>query len=151
MDCSMPGFPVHHQLPELAQTHVYRVSDAIQPTISSSVVPCSSRLQSFPALGSFPMSQFFTTGGQSTSFSISPSNEYSGLISFRTDWFDLHAVQGTLRSLLQHHKITSWQPWSWSSVFKNIFLVRVLLKSRTYCSCAYESLDWVSLRGAIQS
>ena len=44
------------------------------------------------------------------SFSISPSNEYSGLISFRTDWFDLHAVQRTLRSLLQHHKITSWQP-----------------------------------------
>ena len=76
MDCSMPGFPVHHQLPELAQTHVYRVSDAIQPTISSSVVPCSSRLQSFPALGSFPMSQFFTTGGQSTgaSASVLPMN-----------------------------------------------------------------------------
>ena len=77
-----------------------------RPTISSSVVPFSSRLQSFPASGSFQMSQFFTSGGQSIwsfSFSISPSNEYSGLISFRMDWLDLLAVQGTLKSLLQHH------------------------------------------------
>ena len=76
------------------------------PTISSSVLPFSSRLQSFPAWGSFLMSRFFTSGGQSTgssSFSISPSNEYSGLISFRMDWLDLLAVQGTLKSLLQHH------------------------------------------------
>ena len=70
------------------------------------VVPLSSCLQSFPASGSFQMSQFFASGGQSTgvfSFSISPSNEYSGLISFRIDWLDLLAVQGTLKSLLQHH------------------------------------------------
>ena len=77
------------------------------PTISSSVVPFSSCLKSFPASGSFPVSQFFTSGFQSIgvcfSFSISPSNEYSGLISFRTDWLDLLAVQGTLKSLLQHH------------------------------------------------
>ena len=76
------------------------------PTISSSVIPFSSRLQSFPATGSFQMSQFFTSGGQSVwsfSFSISPSSEYSGLISFRMDWLDLLAVQGTLKSLLQHH------------------------------------------------
>ena len=71
------------------------------PTISSSVVPFCSCLQSFPASGSFLMSQFFTSGGQS--FSISISNEYSGLMSFRIDWFDLLAVQGTLKSLLQHH------------------------------------------------
>ena len=73
-------------------------------TISSSVVPLTSCLQSFPALGSLPVSQFFTSGGQSIgsfSFSISPSNEHSGLISFRMDWFDL-AVQGTLQ-ILQHH------------------------------------------------
>ena len=59
----------------------------------------------FSASGSFPMSQFFSSGGQSISFSfsISPSNEYSGLISFRIDWFDLLVVQGTLKSLLQHH------------------------------------------------
>ena len=68
------------------------------PTISSSVIPFSSRLQSFPVSGSFQMSQFFTSGGQkfwSFSFSISPSSEYSGLISFRMDWLDLHAVQET--------------------------------------------------------
>ena len=57
----------------------------------------------FPASGSFPMSQFFASGGQSISFIINPSNEYSGLISFRMDWFDLLSVQGTLESLLQHH------------------------------------------------
>ena len=70
------------------------------PTISSSVIPFSSRLQSFPASGSFPTSQLFTSGGQSVR--VSASSEYSGLISF-IDWFDLLAVQGTLKSLLQHH------------------------------------------------
>ena len=74
-------------------------------TISSSVVPLSSCLLSFTTSGSFPMSQFFTSGGQSirASVSISPSSEYSGLISFRMDWLDLLAVQNTLKSLLQHH------------------------------------------------
>ena len=72
------------------------------PAISSSVVPFSSCLQSFPASGSFPMSQFFPSWPKywSFSFSISPPNEYSGLISFRMDWFDLLAAQGTLKSLL---------------------------------------------------
>ena len=113
-DCSMPGFPVHHQLPEFAQTHVLIVGDAIQPShLLSSLLLC---LQSFPALGSFQMSQFSASGGQywSFSFSISPSNEYSGLISFRIDWFDL-AVQGTLKSLLQHH--TSKASIFWRSAF----------------------------------
>ena len=63
----------------------------------------SSHLQSFPAPESFQMRQFFPSSGQSFSFSISPSNEYSGLISSRMDWLDLLAVQGTLKSLLQHH------------------------------------------------
>ena len=74
------------------------------PTISSSVVPFSSCLQFFPASRSFPMSQFFIRGPKcwSFDFSISPSKEYSGLISIRIDWFDLLVVQGTLRSL-QHH------------------------------------------------
>ena len=69
--------------------------------------PFSSCPQSFPGLGSFPVSQLFASGGQSIcsfSFSISPSSEYSGLISFRIDWFDLFAFQGTLKSLLQHHR-----------------------------------------------
>ena len=76
------------------------------PIISSSDAPFSSCLQSFPASGSFLMSWLFTSGGQSvgaSAFNISPSNEYSGLISFRTDWFDLLADQGTLKSLLQHY------------------------------------------------
>ena len=73
------------------------------PTISSSIISFSSCLQSFPASGSFPMSQFFTSGGQSIGASISPSSECSELISFRIDWIDLLAVQGTLKSLLQHH------------------------------------------------
>ena len=75
------------------------------PIIASSVLPFSSCLQSCSASGSFAMSQSFIRWPKywSFSFSISPSNEYSGLISFRTDWFDLLAVQGTLKSLLQHH------------------------------------------------
>ena len=83
------------------------LSQWCHPPISSSVVPFSSCPQSFPAWGSFLRSQFFTSSGQRTgvsfSFSISPSNDYSGLISFRMNWLDLLAVQGTLKSLLQHH------------------------------------------------
>ena len=75
------------------------------PTISSSIVPFSSCPQYFSASGSFQISQLFAPGGQSIgfSFNISPSNEQPGLISFRMDWLDLLAVQGTLKSLLQHH------------------------------------------------
>ena len=78
------------------------------PTISSSVTPIPSSPQSFPVSGSFLMSQFFTSGGQSLvsfSFSISPSSEYSGLISIRIDWFDLLAVQETLEHCFQHHSL----------------------------------------------
>ena len=104
MNCSLPGFPILHHLPEFAQTHVCPVSDAIQS--SPPLSPSSSCPQSFPASGSFPMSWLLTFRCPkywSFSFSISPANEYSGLISFETDWFDLLAVQGTLKSLLQHH------------------------------------------------
>ena len=76
------------------------------PTTSSSVIPFSSCLQSFAALGSFRMSQLFASGGQSIgsfSFNISLTKEHPGLISFRMDWLDLLAVQGTLKSLLQYH------------------------------------------------
>ena len=89
-----------------AYTNSCPLSQWYHPTISPSVVPFSSCLRSFPVSGFFPMSQFFASGGQSIwsfSFSISPSNEHSGLISFRMDWLDLLAVQGTLKSLLQHH------------------------------------------------
>ena len=73
MDCSTPGFPVHHQLPEFTRTHVHWVGDAIHPTISSSAVSSSFCLQPFPASGSFPMSHFFTWGGQSIGVSASTS------------------------------------------------------------------------------
>ena len=80
------------------------LSQWCHPTPSSSVIPFSFCLQSFPASGSFLMSQFFASPKYwRFSFSINPSNEYLGLISFRMDWFDLLAVQGTLKSLLQHH------------------------------------------------
>jgi len=113
MDCSMPGLPVHHQ-PHL------RILKLCHPTISSSVIPFSSCLQSFPASGSFQMSQFFASGGQSFSFSISPFNEHPGLISFRMDWLYLLANQGTLKNLLQHH--SSKKSILWLSAF---FIVQI--------------------------
>ena len=72
MDCSMPGFPVHHQLPRLAQTHVHWVGDDIQPS-HPHLIPFSSRLKSFPASGSFPVSRLFASGGQSIGASASAS------------------------------------------------------------------------------
>ena len=104
MNCSMPGFPVHHQLSELAQTHVCWVDNAIQP-----FHPLSPLLL-LPSI--FFSIRVFSSGSAlhirwpkywSFSFSSSPSNEYSGPISFRIDWLDRLAVQGTLKSLLQHH------------------------------------------------
>ena len=101
MNCSKPGLPVHHQLLEFTQTHVHRVGDAIQPSH-----PLSSPSPPAPASESFPMSQLLCMRWpkyRSFSFSIIPSREHRGLISFRMDWLDLLAVQGTLKSLLQHH------------------------------------------------
>ena len=111
MDCSTRGFPALHHL--LEWTNSCPLSRWCHPTISSSVVPLSSCLQSFPASGSFPVSRLFASGGQSIywSFSVSPSNEYSGLISFRINWFDLLAVQRTLNSLLQHHSLKASILW----------------------------------------
>ena len=105
MDCSTPGFPILHYLPKLVQTHVHWVSDAIQPScLLSSPFPPSA----FPSIRVFFNKLAFRIRWPkywSFSFSISPSNEYSGLISFRIDWLDLLAVQGTLESLLQHHSL----------------------------------------------
>ena len=101
-DCSTPGFPVHHQLLELAQTRVHQVSDAIQPShpLSSPSPPAFSLSQH---RGLFLISSHQVAMYWSFSFSISPSSKHSRLISFRMDWLDLLAVQGTLKSLLQHH------------------------------------------------
>ena len=103
----MPGFPVHHQLQKLAQTHVYRVGDVIQP--SHPLCPLlflPSIFHSIRVISSESVLRIRWPKYWSLSFSISPSNEYSGLIFFRTDWFDLE-VQGTLKSFLQHHSSKS--------------------------------------------
>ena len=104
MDCSTPGFPEHHQLPELTQTHVHRVGDAIQPShplLSLLLLP--SIFHSIRVFSSESLLHLRRPKYWSSSFSTSPSNEYSGLISFKMDWLDLLAVQGTFKSLLQHH------------------------------------------------
>ena len=120
MDCSMPGFPVHHQLPEPAQTHVHRVSDAMQPShpLSSPSSPAFNLSQHKGKIVSVLHIKW--PKYWSFSFSISPSNEYSGLISFRMDWLNVLAVQGTLKSLLWHHN-------SKTSIFQRsaFFIVQV--------------------------
>ena len=101
MNHSMPGLPVHHQLPEFTQTHVHRVGDTIQPSHPlSSPSPPALNLSQHQGLFQWVNSlhEYW-----SFRFSISPSNEHPGLISFRMDWLDLLAVQGTSKSLLQHH------------------------------------------------
>ena len=106
MNCSMPGLPLHHQLPEFTQTHVHRVGDAIQHPLSSPSPPAPNASQH----QSFPMSQLFTQGSQSIGVSALASflpKNTPGLISFRMDWLDLLAVQGTLKSLLQQQTLSS--------------------------------------------
>ena len=98
------GFPVHHQHPTFAQTHVCQVGDAIQPSHPLSCPsPPAFNLSYHQGFSNESVLCIRCPNDQSFSFSISPSNEYSGLISFRMDWLNLLAVQGTLRSLLQHH------------------------------------------------
>ena len=99
MNRSTPGLPVHHQLPEFTQTHVHRVSEAIQPSHPLlPPIPPSIRVFSNESTLRIRWPKYW-----SFSFSIIPSKEIPGLISFRMDWLDLLAVQGTLKSLLQHH------------------------------------------------
>ena len=104
MNCSTSGFLVLHHLLEFAQTHALWISDAIQP--SHPLLPSSPpalNLSQHPSLFKWVGSSYQVANYWSFSFSINPSNEYLGLISFRIDWFDLLTVQGTLKSLLQHH------------------------------------------------
>ena len=104
MNRSTPGLPVHHQLPEFTQTHVLRVSDAIQPShpLSSPSPPALNPSQHKVFSNELTLHMKWPEYW-SFSFSISPSNEHPGLISFRMDWLNLLAVQGTLKSLFQHH------------------------------------------------
>ena len=116
MNHSTPGLPVHHQHPEFTQTHVHRVGDAIQPSHPWSPllllppIPPSIRVLSSESTLHMRWPKY-----RSFSFSIIPSKEHQGLISFRMDWLDLFAVQGTLKSLLQHH--SSKASILWSSAF----------------------------------
>ena len=104
MNCSMPGLPVHHQLLESTQTHVHRVGDAIQLSHPlSSPSPPALNLSQHQGLFKWISTLHQVAKYCSFSFNISPSNEHPRLISFRMDWLDLLAVQGTLKSLLQHH------------------------------------------------
>ena len=104
MNRSTPGLPVHHQFPEFTQTHVHRVSDAIQPShpLSSPSPPAPNPSQ-HQTLFQWVNSSHEVAKVLHFSFSIIPSKEIPGLISFRMDWLDLLAVQETLKSLLQHH------------------------------------------------
>ena len=125
-DCSTPGLPVHHQLLEFTQIHVHWVTDAIQPShpLSSPSPPAFNLSQHqglFQWVSSWPKYWSF-------SFNISPSREHPGLISFRMDWLDCLAVQGTLKNLLQHHSSKAllglpWQsPTIWVSLIREIFV-----------------------------
>ena len=109
MDCSMTGFPVHHQLLELTQTHVHWVTDAIQPShpllLPPSIFP-SIRVFSNESVLHIKWPRYW-----SFSFNINSSNEYSGLVSFRMNWMDLLAVQGTLKCLFQHHSSKASNLW----------------------------------------
>ena len=110
MDCSMPGFPVLHYFLKFAQTHVSWVGNAIQP--SHPLRPPSPFAFNLSQLQSLPVSQLFASGGQSIGASASSlSNKNSGMISLRIDWFDVLAVQGTLKSLLQHHNSKASVLW----------------------------------------
>ena len=100
MDCNTPGFSVLHHLLEFVQTHVHWVGDAIQP--SHPLLPLTPPASIFPSIMVFSNKSALCIRWPNFSFNISPSNEYSGWISFRIDWFDFLAVQGTLKSLLQN-------------------------------------------------
>ena len=118
---STPGLPVHHQLLESTQTHVHWVGDAIQPLIlCRPLLLLPSIFPSIRVLSNESALRIRWPNYWSFSFNIIPSNEYPGLISFRMDWLDLLAVQGTLKSLLQHH--SSKASILWHSAFFRVQL-----------------------------
>ena len=153
MDCSTPGFPVLHHLPEFTQTHVYWISDAIQPSHPlSSPVPPAFNLSQYQGLFQWVSSSHQVARVLEFQLQHQSFSEYSGLISFRVDWLDLLAVQGTLKSLLQHY--SSKASILWHSAF---FIVQlsdpymaagktVALTRRTFVSkvmsLLFNTLSW---------
>ena len=132
VDCSTPGFPLHHPLSRDCSNSCPS-NWWYHPTILSSVIPFVSCLQSFPSIRVFSNESVLHIRWPkywSFSFNISPSNEYSGLISFRIDWFDLLAVQGTLKSFLQHHSLFFFISWR--------------LITLQYCSGFCHTSTWIS-------
>ena len=130
MDCSMPGFPVHHQLLEFTKPMSI---ESVMP--SNHLILCHPLLLTpsiFPSIRVFSNESVLHIRGPkywSFSFNISPSNEYSGLISFRMDWLDLLAAQGTLKSPLQHH--SSKASILWHSVFFIVQLSHLYITTGT--------------------
>ena len=135
MDCSTPGFPVHHQLPEFIQTYIHWISDVIQPShpLSSPTSPAFNPSQ-YQGFSNESFLHIRWPKYWSFSSNISPSNEHSGLISFRMDWLDLLVVQGTLKSLIQHHS-------SKASILQQsaFFIVQL---SHPYMTTG-KSIDWL--------
>ena len=155
MDCSMSSFPVLHYLPEFAQTHVHWVSDAITYLIFCS--PLFLLCSIFPSIRVFSNESLLCIRWPkywTFSFSIFPSSEYSGLIPVRIDWFDLPAVQGTLKNLLQHHYlkasilwcsvvfivqfshsyIATWKNIALTIIILSISLIKLNIKTKTPCT-----------------
>ena len=134
MNHSTPGLPVHHQFPESTQTHVHRVGDAIQtfhPLSSPSPLPPihpSIRVFSNESALHIRWTKYW-----SFSFNISPSDEHPGLISFRMNWLDLLAVQGTLKSLFQHH--SSKASILWCSAFFTVQLSHLYMTTGNAKGC----------------
>ena len=145
MNCSTPGLPVHHQLPKFTQTHVHWVGDVIQlshPVSFSS--PPALNLSQHQGFSNMSALRIRWPKYWSFSFNISPSNEHPGLISFGMDWLDLLAVQGTLKSLLQHHSSKASILWhsafftvqlshSYMTTGKTITLTRRTLVGKVMC------------------
>ena len=147
MDCSMPGFSVLCCLPEFVQTHIHWVGDAIQPShhlsppfLLSSIFPSIMVFSNELALCiEWPKCWRF-------SFSISLSSEYSELSSFRIDWFDLLAVQGTLKSLLQHHNLKASvlsQPSLWSSSHIHTWILRIRILFKVWLRSPLCLITWM--------
>ena len=161
MDCSTPGLPIHHQLPEFTQIHVHWVGDAIPPShpLSSPSTPAFN-LSQYQGLFQWISSSYQVAKYWSFSFTVSPSNEYSELVSFRMDWLDLLAVQGTLKSLLQHSSkasilchstfFTAQLSHPYMTTGKTIALTRQMGLCGQVMSLLFNtlSLSWLSFQGA---